>query len=60
MGNGIGIFSGNAVKQQQFQRLNLRKTIQPFLQEARLQPLSVPVMNRHIFYLAIAIFPFFR
>jgi hypothetical protein len=60
MGNGIGILAGYAVKQQQLQCLNLRKRIQTLFQEPLFQTLSVSIMNRHIFYLAIAIYPVFR
>ena len=53
MGDGVGILPGNAEKQQQLQHLNVREALQPFLQEALLQPLAVSVVNRHIFHLVV-------
>lgn len=60
MCNGIGILTRDAVKQQQFQGLNIGKTVQPVFQKLFLKPLSVSIMDRHIFHLTIAIFPFIR
>lgn len=46
MGNGVGILPGNAVVQQQFQYLYIRKMVQAFLQEAVFHPLPMSFMNR--------------
>ena len=62
VGDGIGVLLGNGVEQQQLQRLDIRKIVQAFLQEAGLQPFPVAFVDgcvchkRHLLKFVLAIF----